>query len=274
MRLRFLGTGAAEGWPAVFCRCAPCARARELGGRNLRSRASLGVDRTFQFDFGPDAYHQVLCGHDLSAVQHLIFTHSHHDHLIPDDLDLRRPPFAHGVAGPLEIWGNERVVGAIARRFRDPAALGLHLHELRPFAETAVGDARLVPLLADHDKAETCLIHLFGRGGRWLLYGHDTGYFPEATWEHLAAWAAQHRLDVALLDCTNGPGPGRANHMGLAAAAEVRARLLQLGAAGPQTRFVTTHFSHNGGLLHDQLVAAAAPLGLEVAHDGLEVAVG
>ncbi len=33
MRLQILGSGAAEGWPAVFCGCTACRRARELGGK-------------------------------------------------------------------------------------------------------------------------------------------------------------------------------------------------------------------------------------------------
>jgi phosphoribosyl 1,2-cyclic phosphate phosphodiesterase len=186
---------------------------------------------------------------------------------------MRHPPFAHGCERPLQVWGNDKVIGVLAGHFSDPRS-GLALHTLHPFEAVGAGDAMLIPLLADHDKGETCMIHLFGRGGRWLFYGHDTGFPPEATWAYLASWAAQHhRLDVALLDCTNGPGAGRNGHMGLPAAAEVRERLLHLGAAGPHTRFVVTHFSHNGGLLHEELVERAAPLGLEVAYDGMEIAV-
>lgn len=275
MHIRLLGTAAAEGWPAVFCSCAHCDRARAAGGRSVRTRSSANVDGAWQFDFGPDAYAQALAGNDLRALRHLIFTHSHEDHLNPADLGMRRPPFAHGCDEPLHVWGNDRVIGILAPHFSDPARGGLALHALRPFEAIGVGDATLIPLLADHDRNEACLIHLFGRGGRWLLYGHDTGIPPESTWGYLAAWAAQHhRLDVVLLDCTNGPGSGRENHMGLPAAAEVRERLLQIGAAGPGARFVATHFSHNGGLLHDELVARAAPLGLEVAYDGMEITAG
>ena len=33
MKIKFLGTGAAEGWPALFCECAACKKAEELGGK-------------------------------------------------------------------------------------------------------------------------------------------------------------------------------------------------------------------------------------------------
>ncbi len=275
MHIRLLGTAAAEGWPAVFCRCEHCRRARAAGGKNIRTRSGANIDRTFQFDFGPDAYHHVLQGNDLSRVEHLIFTHSHFDHMALGDLDLRKPPFAHGAVETVRVWGNDAVLRKFGGKLANPERAGLGFHELRPFEAVSVGDATLVPLLADHDKNETCLLHIFERGGHSLLYGHDTGIFPEPTWEHLSQWA-QHgrRLEVVLLDCTNGPTPAERTHMGLDACARVRQRLMQIGAGTPQTRYIVTHFSHNGGLLHDELVERAAPLGLEVAYDGMEIQVG
>ena len=41
MRIQFLGTGAAEGIPAINCDCAHCTRARDEGGRLIRERNAL-----------------------------------------------------------------------------------------------------------------------------------------------------------------------------------------------------------------------------------------
>ncbi len=153
MHIRLLGTAAAEGWPAVFCRCESCARARVAGGKNIRTRSGATVDGRYQFDFGPDAYHHALAGNDLSAVEHLIFTHSHQDHLAPADLDMRRPPFAHGVTHPLRLWGNGSVVSAVRAKYPSPEKLGLELTQLNPFEPVEIGHATVVPLLADHDKS-------------------------------------------------------------------------------------------------------------------------
>ncbi len=38
MKLTYLGTAAAEGWPAVFCNCPCCRQARVLGGKDIRTR--------------------------------------------------------------------------------------------------------------------------------------------------------------------------------------------------------------------------------------------
>ena len=43
MKFTFLGTAAAEGWPALFCNCINCKKARELAERESNStrRAEL-----------------------------------------------------------------------------------------------------------------------------------------------------------------------------------------------------------------------------------------
>ena len=40
MEILFCGTAAAEGWPALFCVCNACSQAREIGGKEVRSRAA------------------------------------------------------------------------------------------------------------------------------------------------------------------------------------------------------------------------------------------
>ena len=47
MKLQFLGSAAAEGWPAMFCECPACKEAARRGGRDLRLRAgSIAVSYT------------------------------------------------------------------------------------------------------------------------------------------------------------------------------------------------------------------------------------
>src|SRR4030042_946112 len=54
MRLFFLGTAAAEGYPAIFCNCANCRQARLLGGRDQRFRSALLVNDDLLIDFAPE----------------------------------------------------------------------------------------------------------------------------------------------------------------------------------------------------------------------------
>ena len=78
MRLRYLGTAAAEGCPALFCTCPLCTSARQGGGRDVRTRSQALVDDTLLIDFPADTYHHALSTPELNlpALRHLLITHS------------------------------------------------------------------------------------------------------------------------------------------------------------------------------------------------------
>ena len=44
MKIKYLGTAAYEGVPALFCRCEVCRGSRAAGGRNVRSRQQAILD--------------------------------------------------------------------------------------------------------------------------------------------------------------------------------------------------------------------------------------
>jgi len=52
-----------------------------------------------------------------------------------------------------------------------------------------------------------------------------------------------------------------------------KAELQKLGAAADGWRFIATHFSHNGGALHEELEEILGPEGVEVAYDGMLIEV-
>ena len=54
MRIQYWGTAAAEAYPAMFCTCEACRRAREQGGKNIRTRTSALIDQSVMIDFSPD----------------------------------------------------------------------------------------------------------------------------------------------------------------------------------------------------------------------------
>ena len=75
MRIRILGSAAAEGFPALFCECKTCRRARSIGGRNLRSRTSVQIDETILIDLPPDILSQVQReGFSLASIAHILIT--------------------------------------------------------------------------------------------------------------------------------------------------------------------------------------------------------
>jgi phosphoribosyl 1,2-cyclic phosphate phosphodiesterase len=134
MKLLFLGTAAAEGWPALFCRCEDCQRARELGGKNIRTRISLQLGSQYKSDFPPDSYFQML-KYDLSYadLKHLFITHTHQDHLYALDFRMRAAPFVLSGLEELHVYGSEAVYQEITERVEALDKCKLVLRVVKPF---------------------------------------------------------------------------------------------------------------------------------------------
>ena len=264
MKVHFLGTAAAEGIPALFCRCDLCQKTRALGGKNIRTRTSVMIDDVLKIDFPPDTYlHLLRYNLDLCKVKDIFFTHSHPDHLQTGDIKMRLSGFSHGCDVPLNVYGNESVLHKLRPCIGQAKEFRCRL--IRPFLAVEAETALVTPLLANHDPEENCLLLHIERNGKHILYGHDSGWFPPETWE----WLEGKKLDAVILDCTHGPSPERRGHMGTEAVLETRGKLLEKGAIGSASPVIATHFSHNGKTLHEDLVEILAPQGIQVAYDGM-----
>jgi phosphoribosyl 1,2-cyclic phosphate phosphodiesterase len=191
------------------------------------------------------------------------------DHFFPQEFELRGAGFVHEPPPLLHVYGNEKVERALLAALPqgDQARCRLVFHPLKSFEKIDAGGYAVTPLLAKHDPSERCLFYLVERGDTALLYAHDTGIFPDATWDHLRA--AKPRLGLVSLDCTTAAFQDGNNHMGLPDVVLVREKLLEMGLAGEATVFVLNHFSHNGGMNHRELREKAGDLGFTVAWDGL-----
>ncbi len=266
VKLQVLGTAAAEGWPAPFCECEACQEARRRGGANLRSRSGALLDDDFKIDFSADTLCQMQrARRSLAQLRTLVFTHQHSDHVVPGELQWMWKPFTQTpFSQPLAIYGNAQVLGMLHPMLgsRDD----VELFKLKPFraATTPTGDT-ILPLPAQH--VEGALVLRISRGDKHLFYGHDSGFYPPETLEALSDGTP---LDIALFDCTNGGAfCDNKTHMGIDGVAHMARELRQRGAVTEKTRLIATHFSHNGGLLHEELVRACLPHGIEVAFDGM-----
>ena len=272
MEILLLGTAAAEGWPCPWCACAACAEARRRGGHDIRTRSSALLDDVVKVDFNADTLMQLQqAGRDLTRLTTLIFTHAHNDHCAPVELQYRGPWFVVNPRPPsLHVFGSAEVMEEVRAALDDPDDLGLELHPpLRAFQNVTTPDGtEIFPLPAAHIPG-TLLLRLT-RQGRHLLYGHDSGTYPEETIRALEGTP----LDAALFDCTYGPQPhDYKGHLGIEGVLQTIERLRAVGAVTEQTKLIATHFSHNGGMLHDDLVATFAPRGVAVSYDGMVVKV-
>jgi phosphoribosyl 1,2-cyclic phosphate phosphodiesterase len=270
MEILFCGTAAAEGWPALFCTCAACQAARTRGGKEIRSRAAYMLDARVRIDFGPDSYlHQQKYSLAYEKLEHLLVTHSHEDHWTPKEIAYRREGFAIVPRQPLNVWGNARVEQTfLSENGRDWDDYRITFHRLTAWQAIDLGAGwTATPVLAAHDRKEECVNYRVEADGRAVLFGHDTGWYDEPTWEFLSG----KPLDLLILDGTYGTADNAQGHLGGQALARARDELAKRGALAPDARCVATHFSHNGGALHDELERFFAPHGFTVAYDGLRM---
>lgn len=275
MKMLYMGTAAAEGWPGLFCSCPICTHARKEGGRNLRTRTQALLDGSLLIDFPPDSYcHALQYNLSLGNVHTLLVTHSHMDHWFPTDLIHRHEHFGHGAVGVLEVYGNEAVEKAfydhiLIDRFRPhPIDDVVHFHTTHggDHIQSSGWDITAVP--ADHDKREECLVYICKKGGKTVFYGHDTGCnLSRQAWELLQ----REKYDLISLDATMGKKTIGGYHMGLPDVETVIQRLTDLGCVDSRTVKVINHFSHNGEMTHAQLEAWGAQRGILAAYDGMEV---
>jgi phosphoribosyl 1,2-cyclic phosphate phosphodiesterase len=270
MEILFCGTAAAEGWPALFCTCAACTKAREIGGKELRSRAAYMIDDRIRVDFGPDSnLHQQKYGLAYDKLEHLIVTHSHDDHWFVQDIGYRRKGFSVVPEAPLHVWGNEKVEQKFVKvNGPDWQRFNIVFHRLTAFQPVDLSNGvSATPILAAHDRSEECFNYLIEAKGRRTLLGHDTGWYGEETWSHLTG----KPVNLLVLDCTHGTEDHEPNHLGGTVLARVRDELARRGSLAADAVCIATHFSHNGGSLHTDLEAFFTPLGFGVAYDGLKI---
>lgn len=277
MKFQYLGTAAAEGIPALFCRCAVCRRSRATGGRALRTRSQALIDDTLLIDFPADTYAHVLHGRiDLLSVTDCLITHTHADHWYPQDLEMLAPGFGFPENGYCLTVHGAGAVGKSMRPMLD-GRLGQSgrcvFAEARPFVPFRAGKYRVTPLPAIHDPHADPLFYLISDGEKTVLYAHDTHFFSDEVWAYLER--ERPHIDLASLDCTNGCTPmNYVGHMSIAENIRVRTRLDALGCTDGDTRFVLNHFSHNGrNAFYDDFVPIAAREGFLVSYDGMTVTV-
>ena len=279
MHLKYYGTAAAEGIPGMFCTCPVCRESKRLGGKNIRTRSQALVDGSLLIDFPPDTYdHMIRGGLDLPSIHTVLLTHAHQDHLYAQDFENRKPGFAHvgdwdiRHKAPLRIYATAKAMATVRRDDGDRLEERniIELHEIAAYEPFMVDDFTVTAMTANHSPAAGPVIYIISRAGRTMLYANDTGYFPEETWEYLAQ--AHPRFDYVSLDCTGMIRTDYRNgHMCLTVNAEVRERLMAIGCADSSTIFCAHHFSHNGGLTHDDLVKEAATINFLVSFDGMEI---
>ncbi len=280
MKLRFLGTSAAGGYPNPHCRCENCIAARAAGGKSIRMMSSAIINDDLLIDLGPDLSGACMrFGIDLADVRWVLQTHSHGDHLLALHASARAATWAAKSAQPMEwflneaaidavVTGNSKSLAKMSMVINDDGPANLRLTTINPWQELEFGPYRVLTIPANHTSAPNPLLFAIASNHRSMLYGSDTSALPDDVWPQVAerGWT----FDVVVFDHNDGfVRDASRSHMGSGRVLAEFERMQSLGIVNDETRLLGTHIAHHSAGTHDVESARAQALGYNIAYDGL-----
>lgn len=273
MKMIYLGTAAAEGIPGLFCQCGICRRAAAQGGIDIRRRAGSLLNENILIDMSADLYFSKnMLGLNLGNVRHIVLTHGHADHFYSANLELCMPGFAYySQPSRLHLYGSSYIDSLYMRYLCNKEVRKLpdylSFHSVKMFEPFMVENLRFTPLPAEHGCPDSMIYLIEEQGEEWL-YANDTGIWGDEVWDFLS----NRKLSLVSLDATFGPKEDKHwGHMSFTDNIVIRERMLQMGITNANTRFICNHFSHNAGMLHEEMVEYMRPYGFLIAFDGMTV---
>ncbi|MBQ7256468.1 MAG: hypothetical protein IJS60_02075 [Abditibacteriota bacterium] len=273
MKIKILGSGAAEGWPALFCACDACKKARELKGKNIRSRSSVLIDDLYMIDFGHDNFmHWAENDIDMTKIKDIFITHNHPDHFVYIELRMLSKWFSNRFREErVTLHGNyEVIMKALEKPLYEDNKL--YLHQISPFDKVKLDDGHVFTAIkAEHRPGKDLdLNYIVEYGGKTFGYFLDTKtYTDNVTWDFLA----NYKFDALISECTFWQDEKSEHHQTFKGVLELKDRLKEIGAINEDTGFYLSHFSHNSVYLHDEMAEKAKPYGIEICYDGMEIEV-
>lgn len=296
MKITFLGTGAGEGYPGLYCECPNCTYAREHGGRNIRTNTATLLDDDTLLDMNDTCpVTAARLGISLARVRRLLITHSDDDHLssqvlwwrfgghndqsqtdealfaLPLSEKMKRSAPRFTSVPTLDVYGNRATKHALMQIrpqiFDEPSPQQVAYHEIREGNEYVSGDVTFAPIRAQHGYAGFCHNYILTRGGKTLLYATDTGGYDE----DMLAIVLSQKYDCVIMEGTLGLGASLDGHMSLEKNLRFQKLLRENGCWKHDERMYLTHMSPHWTPPHDQYVEMLADKGLSVAWDGLQI---
>ena len=274
MKLKYLGTGASEGIPSLYCRCPVCENARKKGGKDFRTRTGFILDDTIAIDFPPDSYMNMnRFGVDFASIAHLLISHTHEDHYYPDDIVMRTPRTTEGIAPKLTLYGNEFVKKRLysVDFFNDYVLNFVDCKTIYCNQTYDIAGYKITPFYTEHMRREDAMVFVIQKDGKAYLHMVDSTVLTDKVYDFLKK--NKIVINAASFDCTFGSMKDEFwGHMNIWQNIRVRDRLKEIGCLADDAQCLCTHISHYSGVdTYDHLNAIAVENGLKVAYDGLEI---
>lgn len=277
MQLRFLGTGAGDYYEfhQQNCKEDNCARAVELGGRNIRHASSLLIDNSILIDHNRQ-------NDELKNIKTLFITHGHYDHFQPENI-LK-------LSNELDVYGNQTVINALkfarANVFDEVSAnfisrseddIKLNLHRILPYESVLINDTKITAVHANHmiDKEnmileQTALNYIIEKNGKTVLYALDSSVFLTKTRKFLTNF----KFDALILDATFGYRQvdlKLSGHMNFDIVEKTVEDLKKSRLMTDNCQVILSHISCHHVAPHDEIVEDLSSRGLTLAYDRMEI---
>jgi len=255
MKLFFLGTASAEGYPAPFCECI----------------SSLMIDDELLVDFGPDLLSYTL-KYDIhfSQIKTLLITHSHHDHLFMYNFNYLLPETGTILTKPpdLKIICSQDIYKKIknhSEKYEKDTPWKIKV--IKEFKTTFSRHFKITALPATHMvNEEKALFYIVQKENKTILLAFDTGMWGEEIWHFLK----NYFFDIIVLDETMGYKNYR-EHLNIKEIFIIKEKFINQKTINQNSLVIVTHISHNYNPCYSKLKEIFNSEGIIVAFDGMEI---
>lgn len=282
MKIKFLGTGAAEGIPALYCKCRVCQNARRIRGKEYRRRTAILVNEDLLVDYGPDAVEaSYQFSVDYTQVKVILISHSHFDHITMANFLYRLEKYRKDnvkLEDKILIICNKLVYKNIINFINtlDDISkkdfLQKYIFEsVNPYSEVVVGKYKIYALPSNHETDEICLLFIISDGKSTIFYSTDAKYYNLS---EVVIPEKYYPIDMLIFDCTYGLKKMEGRHMGVSECMNIYNDMNKGGVINEETKVLLTHFSHCCGNTYNELKTILNGEKMYVTYDGLEIEIG
>lgn len=275
MKIKILGSAAAEGVPALFCKCPMCQYARDNLGKEVRKRSSVMIDKSIVIDLGPDAlWNSVSAGICYDTVSYILFSHSHFDHLSISSLLLASNKYrCYGLNYKRKIVGSKETYQYLVSQAEVMKCDDFwELYEyiiVAPYDILKLGDYSVTVLPSNHTNDEQSLFFIVSDSTATLFYGTDAKPYSI---EEVFGRILPIKFDIIISDCTYGLRAAyKGRHMGLPDNLSIQQEMLKKGMLYQYSVYILTHFSHDSLMPYAKIDKAAQKHNMVIAYDEMEI---
>lgn len=278
MKITILGSGG-FGYPLVFCNCENCNKARTLGGKNIRKRASILVNDEMIVDLTADTcVAMTMYDKNMGKVKYLLQTHTHLDHFDINHFTSLDYKYATNREYDLNLICSTLAFEDINKKANQYDKMDLlsqdylnriklQPHELNHGESLKINDYEIKAIHCTHHEQIGAQNYLIKNKGKTLLYATDTPMISDVALEELKG----ERIDCVVLDESFGVNDFMAGHLNIKGFVEYVQKLKDSKLLTEDCQVYATHIIHDGNPCHDELEEILNQYGYHASYDGMEI---